>query len=306
MSKTKAEKHAEIHAQAMREFDAIQAAVKDERLQCLQDRRFYSVQGAQWEGPMGEQFEARPRFEFNKVHLAVIRIVNEYRNNRITVDFTPKDGSSNQELADTCNGLYRADEQDSVAQEAYDNAFEEAVGGGFGAWRLRAAYEDEDDDENDKQRVLMEPIYDADSSVFFDLDAKRQDKADARRCFVLTAMTHDAFTEEFGTSPSSWPKLINQTAFDWATPQVVYVAEYYRVEESSSVVHVFRGLDEEDMDVPDAELLADPDKLPMLLATGFREVRQKRIKRRKVRPAVLRRGHPCPPRQAHETHAQPS
>ena len=100
------------------DFDKIQAAVRDVRIQCLSDRRFYSIPGAQWEGPVGEQFENKPRFEFNKTHLAVLRVVNEYRNNRITVDFVPKDGSQADELADTCDGLFRADEQDSGAQEA--------------------------------------------------------------------------------------------------------------------------------------------------------------------------------------------
>jgi len=277
----------DIHRKALEEFDRIQSAIGPERLQCLQDRRFYSVAGAQWEGPHGEQFENKPRFEFNKVHLAVIRIINEYRNNRVTVDFTPKDGTSNSELADTCDGLYRADEQDSGAQEAYDNAFEEAAGGGFGAWRLRASYEDEEDDENEAQRIRIEPIFDADSSVFFDLDAKRQDKADATRCFVLTAMTHGAFKAEFGHEPASWDKDVQQNEFDWNTPDVVYVAEYYRVVETSEIVHVFEGLDGSEMRVPDKELKEDPEKLPTLQAYGFRQVRTKRLKSRQVEKYIL-------------------
>ena len=51
-------------------------------------------------------------------------------------------------MASTCDGLYRADEEDSSAEEAYDNAFEEAVGGGLGAWRITSNYEDEYDDED--------------------------------------------------------------------------------------------------------------------------------------------------------------
>ena len=125
--KTKAEKLASIHQEAMTEFDSIQSALRDERLQCLQDRRFYSIAGAQWEGPLGEQFDNKPKFEVNKIHLSVIRIINEYRNNRITVDFVSKEGLETDDLADTCDGLYRADEEDSGAEEAYDNAFEESV-----------------------------------------------------------------------------------------------------------------------------------------------------------------------------------
>lgn len=134
----------DIHAEAIKNFQAIQTAMRDERLQCLQDRRFYSISGAQWEGALGRQFENKPRFEINKIHLSVIRIINEYRNNRIDVQFIGKDNKEADKLAETCAGIFRADEQDSGAQEAYDNAFEEAVGGGFGAWRLVTAYEDDD------------------------------------------------------------------------------------------------------------------------------------------------------------------
>lgn len=290
MAQTKEERLAKVHADALAEFDMIQAAVREERMLALEDRRFYSIAGAQWEGALGEQFENKPRFEINKIHLAIIRIFNEYRNNRITVDFIPKDGSTGDDVADTCNGLYRADEQDSTAEEAYDNAFEEAVGGGYGAWRLRACYEDEEDDENEKQRIKIEPIFDADSSVFFDLDAKRQDKADAKRCYVLTSMSRASYEDTYQDYVASWPKTINQIQFDWATPDVVYVCELYKVEETTELIHYFRGLDEQDMKVPDQELKDDPEKLPMLLATGFREVRQKRAKRRRVRKYILSGG----------------
>ncbi|UOF82808.1 phage P22 like portal protein [Caudoviricetes sp.] len=284
---TKEQRLAAIHAEAMAEFDKIQSALRDERLQCLQDRRFYSIAGSQWEGPLGEQFENKPKFEVNKIHLAVLRIFNEYRNNRITVDFISKDGTKNDKLADVCDGLYRADEQDSGAEEAYDNAFEEAVGGGFGAWRLRAEYEDDEDAEDERQRIRIEPIFDADSSVFFDLNAKRQDKADAKRCFVLTALTRDAYEDEYGDNPASWPKEVYQHEFDWLTPDVVYVAEYYRIEETSETVRIFEGLDAQEVRYRDADFEADEMLEETLLATGFKEIRQKRIKRRRVHKYIL-------------------
>lgn len=281
------QKLAQIHQEAMRQFDNIQSALRDERLQCLQDRRFYSIAGAQWEGPLGEQFENKPKFEVNKIHLAVIRIINEYRNNRITVDFVSKEGAEYDKLADLCDGLYRADEQDSGAEEAFDNAFEEAVGGGFGAVRLRTAYEDDEDDENEKQRIRIEPIYDADSSVFFDLDAKRQDKADAKHCFVITSMTRDAYQAEWNDDPSSWPKEIHQYEFDWLTPDVVFVAEYYRVEEVKETVRIFETIDGEEERYSQADFDADENLEETLRAIGSREVRQKRVKRTKVRKYIM-------------------
>lgn len=284
---TKEQRLANIHAEALREFDDIQSALRDERLQCLQDRRFYSIAGAQWEGPLGEQFENKPKFEVNKIHLAVIRIINEYRNNRITVDFVSKEGEESDKLADVCDGLYRADEQDSGAEEAYDNAFEEAVSGGFGAWRLRTEYEDDEDPEDERQRIRIEPIFDADSSVFFDLSAKRQDKADAKRCFVLTSMTPDAYRDEYGDDPASWSKDIHQVEFDWFTPDVVYVAEYYRMEETSETLFIYVGLAGDERKVMEYELEADEELEETLLATGFKLDRQKKLKTRRVHKYIL-------------------
>jgi hypothetical protein len=284
---SKEERLNSIHDEAVREFGKIQSSLKDERLQCLQDRRFYSISGAQWEGPLGTQFENKPRFEVNKVHLAVVRIFNEYRNNRITVNFVSKEGKDNDQLAETCSSLYRADEQDSCAEEAYDNAFEEAVGGGFGAWRLRAEYEDEEDEDNEYQRIRFEPIFDADSSVFFDLNAKRQDKSDAKSCFVLTSMTHDAYREEWNDDPATWPKTVYQRQFDWLTPDVVYVAEYYKVEETKETVYFYRGLDGEERKVTQTDLDNNDTLEETLAATGFKLSRQKRVKRRKVHKYIM-------------------
>ena len=290
MAKSKEYKLSQIHQDALYEFDNIQTALRDERLQCLQDRRFYSIAGSQWEGPLGDQFENKPRFEVNKVHLSVIRIINEYRNNRVTVDFISKDGTANEELADTCNGLYRSDEQDSVANEAYDNAFEEAVGGGFGAWRLRTCYEDEEDDENDNQRIRIEPIFDADSSVFFDLQSKRQDKSDAKHCYVIYSMTRDAYKAEYGDDPASWPKEIHQYEFDWCTPDVVFVAEYYKVEEVNETIRIFENLVGEEERYTEADFENDEMLEETLRATGSKEVRQKKVKRKKVRKYILSGG----------------
>ncbi len=271
----------------MSEFDTIQSTMRDERLQCLEDRRFYSISGAQWEGNLYEQYLNKPKFEVNKVHLSVMRIINEYRNNRITVDFVSKDGTDDDKMADVCDGLFRSDEQDSGANEAYDNAFEEAVGGGFGAFRLRAVYEDEYDEENEKQRIRIEPIYDADTTVFFDLDAKRQDKSDARMCYVLTAMTPDAYREVWEDDPTTWPKGIQQVGFDWATPDVVYVAEVYRVEEASELIRIFQTLDGQEEKYSEKDFEQDPELETMLEAVGTKEVRQRRVKRRKVRKYIM-------------------
>jgi hypothetical protein len=281
---------ANLHDEALAQFDDVQSALRDERLQCLQDRRFYSLAGSQWEGPLWDQYENKPKFEVNKIMLAVIRVVNEYRNNRITVDFVSKDGAENDKLAEVCDGLYRADEQASVADEAYDNAFEEAVGGGIGAWRLRTVYENEEDPEDDRQRIRIEPIFDADSSVFFDLGAKRQDKSDAKFCFVVTSMTRQAYKDTWGDDPTDWPKIIHQYEFDWCTPDVVYVAEYYKVEEKTETIRIFQTITGEEERYTQADFAKDEMLEETLAAIGTVEVRQRRIKTKRVHKYIMSGG----------------
>lgn len=287
---SKEQRLANLHAEALSQFDNVQTALRDERLQCLQDRRFYSLAGAQWEGPLWDIYENKPKFEVNKIALAVMRIISEYRNNRITVDFVSKDGAENDKLADTCDGLYRADEHDSVANEAYDNAFEEAVGGGFGAWRLRTTYEDDEDEDNERQRIQIEPIFDADSSVFFDLNAKRQDKADARFCYVIYSMTRESYMEEWNDDPTDWPKIIHQYEFDWCTPDVVYIAEYYKVEDVTETIRIFRAIDGTEERYKSSEFTDDPALEETLAAIGSVEVRQRKIKSRRIHKYIMSGG----------------
>lgn len=278
----------EIHSEALKRFDASYEPIFYERQMCLEDRRFCSISGATWEGSLGEQFENKPKLEFNKIELAVNRIMNEYKNNRISVNFESKEGEEYDALADTCDNLLRSDEQYSVADEAYDNAFDEGVKGGFGAWRLTTRYEDEYDEDNEKQRIIFEPIVDADSSVFFDINSKRQDKSDAKYCFVITAMSEDSFKDEYGEdNESSFSKPIMRTQFDWYTPDVVYVAEYYVVEAKSEMIYTYVSLDGEEERYTDHDFENDDTLKEHLASLGYKETKSRKIKRKTIHKYII-------------------
>jgi hypothetical protein len=283
MTRSTSDRLAEVHERARSRFEAIWSTVRDERKECLEDRRFCTIRGAQWEnGDLAEQFANAPKMEVNKTHKEVIRIFSRYRANRITVDFRPKD-DADPETADALDGLYRADEEESGAQEAYDTGFDEGVTGGMGSWRLRAAYEDEEDPENEYQRIRFEALPDADQRVFFDLGAKRQDKADARFCFVLNPLSPDAYKDEYNDDPETWPAP-ESGSFDWYGPEIVYVAEYYEIEEQKSLKRTFTHIlvdDEKSLIDPTDEEVAD------LEAQGWTESRQRKIKRQRVHKYIL-------------------
>lgn len=283
------------HAQGLEDFDVAWTAVHRERALCLEDREFCLVPGAQWKG-LEDGFEDKPQFELNKTELATRRLKNEYRNNRLEVSFTPRDGAADDKLAEACAALFRADQEDSSAEEAYDAAFDEAATGGVGAWRLRASYADEDDedgqddaDEARPQRIRFEPIYDADQSVFWDPNAKLQDKSDARFCFVITPMTCAEYERRFGEDPSSWPTAERPSGFEWADVDQVYVAERYVVEVEPATYVRFKGITGEEVEYSLDELEPDEDHdlARELAATGYEEISRRTVTTRRIHKYLM-------------------
>ncbi len=221
-------------------FDEVASATQDERMMALEDRRFVFIQGAQWEGDWGDQFENGLRVQINKVQRGHDKIINDYRANRFMVEFRPEGASANDDTASLLNKLMWADMYRSKGHQALDNCFGEGVAGGMGAFRLMNEYEDEYDPDNDHQRIAIMQIPDADQRVFFDLDAKLYDKSDARFAYVLHSMTVPGFKAEYGERATSWPEgRARSNWFDWFRPSVVFIAEYYEVEEAKEALFVY-------------------------------------------------------------------
>lgn len=274
---------AETFENALQRFNDAQLASLETRQQCIRDRRNAHITGALWEGDWSAYWANKPRMDLNPFTIALNRITAEYRENRVSVDFRPRDGMTDP-LSETLDGLFRADEQDSQAGEAYDNAFDEGTAGGIGAWRLRAEYEDEFDPDDDHQRIRLEPIYDADLNVIWDPAAKRYDKSDARRCWLLSTMPLQAFKDQYpDADPSSWPRDDVSRWFDWYRVDSVVVAEYYEVEEKAERFAYYVSLTGDEVRV----LWTDDDKREELEATGHRFERERRIKSRRVHKYLM-------------------
>src|SRR6185503_18648832 len=161
-------------------------------------------------------FENRPKLQVNKLMSSIDKILAEMRRNPVSVKFVSKDGVDSDEFAGKASSMFRADEQDSFAQEAYQNASADAVIGGLGAWRLTNKPEDEFE-EDGPQRICWEPIPDADTSVYFDLGAKRKDKSDATDCWVIVSMPISSFEEEWPvrSSIADVEQLAHGYQYDW-------------------------------------------------------------------------------------------
>lgn len=287
---TEAEDTAEqpdVHARALEQFNDITSVALQDRALSLEDRRFVFIEGAQWEGDWGAQFENSIRVQINKTQRGHDKIINDYRANRFTVNFRPVGDDGDDDTAKLLNGLLYADIYRSKGQQALDNAFSEGAAGGMGAWRLCNEYEDDSDPDNDHQRIHIKQIVDADQRVFFDLDAKLYDKSDARYAYVMNSMTPAAFKREYGEERmTTWPNnMLDQGWFDWFRPDVIYVAEYYEVEHVTRELRIYtRALTGEE-ERWWAEDMGD-DAHDDLTKRGF-EVRKRKIKRKRVHKWIL-------------------
>jgi hypothetical protein len=283
-----AEANRVVFERAMTRFAYTVPPQQEIRALALQARRFCYIAGAQWEGPWGETFENAIKLEIDKVKRGVDKIRRDYRANRIAPDFRPKGGDSDQETADTLDGMYRADSNHFKAQQALDNAFEEAVAGGFGAWRLTTAWADPLDKDSDEQRINPGmTIVDADQRVFFDPNSKLYDKSDARFAYVLTADQRQSVEEEY-PGCVTWGDDLWKTYWDWFTPDVIVKCEYYEVEEKDSKLLIFtQALSGEEERWWSSDLT--PEDRAEYEARGY-VVRTQTRKRRRIRKWLLSGG----------------
>lgn len=221
-----------VHERALRRFDSVAVPQAELRAMSLAARRFVEIPGAQWEDEYGELFANAPRPEIDEITPILEKIETDYRQNRLTVDYIPTGSSGDTTTASTLDGMHRADSYRCKAQQARDNAFQEALRGGFGAYRLGTDYDDPLDPDNDALRVLPGlTIADADQSVYFDGSDKTYAKADAQWAFVISADPIEAVTAKWGDDAySDWELLQWRPVFEWFTPDVARTAEYYEVE----------------------------------------------------------------------------
>lgn len=283
--------HVETHRRAMARFDSVAVPQSEMRQWSLEDRRFTTIQGAMWEGPLGLQYENAPRPEVDKITKGLEKIELDYRDNRMMADFLPVGANSDDQTADTLDGMFRADAYHYKAGQAWDNAFQEACRGGMGAWRITTDYADPYDPENDEQRVNPGvTIVDADQSVYFDPASKLYDKSDAKWAFIrVNMMRADAMAayEDIPGGISDWP-LDRATwgwTFDWYQPDTVSIAEYYEVEESSDrLVILTNKFTQEERRYHASDI--EPADITELVNSGW-DKRERKVKRRRVHKYIM-------------------
>lgn len=276
----------DVHKRVLDRFDSVALPQVELRAQSLAARRFTVIPGAMWEGAWSEQFENAPRPEVDMITKPMRKIETDYRQNRMMVDFRPADDKADQDTADFLDGKYRADDYRFKAGLARDNAFKEALRGGFGAYRLTTDYDDPYDKDNDHQVVNPALIIpDADQRVYFGPHVMI-DGSDAPYAFVIHVDYRAEAEAKWGRDNiDEWPVTSFLWNWDWYRPDTVQTAEYYEVEETEDRLYVFTSdVTDETQRYFKSEL--QDGQAADLKAQGWKQT-SRMVKRRRVHKYIL-------------------
>lgn len=156
-----------------------------------EDERFVTVPGEQWDSRLKARRAGRPMFEFPKLAAHVRQVENEMRQGRPQGKVRgTKD--SDRGLAELMQGICRNIEAVSNAEQAYDIAYQKAVKGGMGVWRIVTDYASDDDFELD---IFIKPVRNP-RSVKFDPAAREIDRRDGHFTFVEELIPRDQYQRE--------------------------------------------------------------------------------------------------------------
>jgi len=211
------------HEEALKRFESIHEQEKEQRELAIEDMLFVHSEDGQWDDNAKESRKNRPRYTINRVAGALDQIIGDQRQNRTDIKVVPDSGGADEDTAKTFDGLIRSIESRSAAADSYDNGFEEALGGGFGGWRISHEYTS---DESFDQEILIKPILSAASSLWFDTNAKKYDKSDGTHAFITENMSEDAFKAKYPEAQITG--FDNGLSHHWHSNSTIRVAEYWR------------------------------------------------------------------------------
>lgn len=188
----------------------------------LNDVLFVDVPGNQWDPQLKARRRNRPTYEFPKLRLHVLQVVNEMRQQRPQGKVRGTE-EGDRSLAELMQGLIRNIESVSNADHAYDIAYDFSVKGGFGDWRICTDYLNDQDFEQD---IYIEPVRNPFASKP-DPAAVKIDLRDARYWFIEDLIPKSEFLRRFPKASMQDFDSDEYCATYWKDADNVKVGEYW-------------------------------------------------------------------------------
>lgn len=215
------------------------------------------------------QAKKRPCLTINLLDKFIGRLVGEQKANRIKIKIRPVDSDTDPDLAEVYNDIIRSIESNSSAETAYDTAYEQAVSGGFGYFRILTEYID---DDSFNQDIVIRRILNQ-FSVCFDPKASEFDFSDARYCFIYEDMRLKEFEEQYpDATPSnlSSDNILNES---WWGTNTIRIAEYYWKKPVNKIlVYAVSGIE-------DGTYLVDNRKeIDIIKKNGYTVIKERQVR----------------------------
>jgi hypothetical protein len=265
-----AQSESDFIKEALERFKDAQDAEIDIRKEALISDKF--VDGDQWPEDIKNfrRSKHRPYLTVNKMRPFVMNIVGDIRQNMPAINVRPVDSISDVAGAEVRKEIIRNIEQNSDAQTVYANGLEQALGGGYGYWRIRTKFTDDDIFE---QEIIIEEVKNR-FTVFFDQNARKNTYEDAKYVFLASYLPLEEFKRKFPGKDTIGIDPVTEGEFyeGWFEKDRVRVAEYMWKEPVkkmiASVINPQTG----------QSMVIDSDKVP----EGTEILRQREVETHKV------------------------
>jgi hypothetical protein len=234
---------------------------RENREEARSDLRFFA--GDQWEAEDVAARDGRPCLTINQLPQFVAQVVGDIRINRPAIKARPAE-DADKDLASIREGLIRAIEHDSKAQQVYSAAAQAQVACGIGNFRVALEYaSDEVFERNIRIKAIHNPF-----AVVWDTGITDPTGADAAWCFVAEDISRKVFEQRYPDKKAAelGQDYITELARDgWMTRDVVRVSEYWIMKERPAQIALLQDGSVKELPKDEARRQA---MLPMVQRNG--------------------------------------
>ncbi|KWQ05494.1 portal protein p19 [Acinetobacter harbinensis] len=197
--------------------------------QGLEDKKFVTIKGAQWEGDAiaKRKAQGKPTLEINISRAYVQQQINTMRQNRPQAKVVPVDSGADPEVAKVLEGLIKDVEESSNFEDARDTAAANQVHAAVGFYRIVTDYINE---KSFNQEPRFKPVENP-QAVLIDPLSKALDGSDMAKALVCEWVDKDQVIKEYGKDAVD--DFETDADSDWSnyTDKTVCIAEYFYKEQ---------------------------------------------------------------------------
>lgn len=210
-----------ILEEARKRFKQAMDAESEQRDLELDDINFRNNDQWHEEDRKQRENEGRPCLTVNKLEQRIDQVTGDQRMNRMGALIRPTKSAQSygkMTLADVYSGIIKNIEAISNAKQAYDTAFDHAVGHGRGYWRIVTEYNDDDSfDQDIKVKRISNSM-----RVYLDPGAEEVTKKDMKWGFVSRMVPKDDYPD------ADWDFGKGDDYQCWHEDDKVRIVEYFR------------------------------------------------------------------------------